>query len=315
MRDDPHLPPATRETIRETAARLGYIPNKMASSLRSGKSHVVAVIVNDLHNQHFCQMLGKMDAELQSAGYCLLILCMQLNEALAEQLINTAISLSVDGILYFPHMTSQTQIESMELNHMPFVLLDRHIQNVTADCVRCDDENGGYIAGKRLAELGHKKYLYLSGLDLSSSQVDRMSGFRRAMKEYGIPDENIRVVPGEVAEEALSKGRISDLLYPLDYTAIVSFRDELTYPAYNALRAKGISIPGDISIVSFDNLYGGNPNLRPLTSIYAAENDVASEGVKVLLERISNPDLPVQTKTLPVRIFNETATAGPAKQL
>ena len=53
MRNDPHLPPATRQLIRETAERLGYIPNKMASSLRSGKSHVVAVIVNDLHNQHF----------------------------------------------------------------------------------------------------------------------------------------------------------------------------------------------------------------------------------------------------------------------
>ena len=59
MRNDPHIPHTTRKLIREAAKRLGYIPNKMASSLRSGKSHVVAVIVNDLHNQHFCQMLGK----------------------------------------------------------------------------------------------------------------------------------------------------------------------------------------------------------------------------------------------------------------
>ena len=181
MRNDPHLPPDTIKMIRETADRLGYIPNKIASSLRSGKSHIVAVIVNDLHNQHFCQMLGKMDAELQSAGYSLLILCMQLDETLAKQLINTAISLSVDGILYFPHMRSQTQIESMQTNHMPFVLLDRRIQDVTTDCVRCDDENGGYLAGMHLAKLGHKRYLYLSGLDLSSSQIDRLAGFRRAM--------------------------------------------------------------------------------------------------------------------------------------
>ena len=112
MRNDPHLPEGTRKMIRETAARLGYIPNKVASSLRSGKSHVIAVIVNDLHNQHFCQMLGKMDAELQKAGYSLLILCMQLNEELAEQQINTAISLSVDGILYFPHMRSRTPVRT-----------------------------------------------------------------------------------------------------------------------------------------------------------------------------------------------------------
>ena len=313
MRNDPRLPESTRQTIREAAARLGYIPNKMASSLRSGKSHVVAVIVNDLHNQHFCQMLGKMDAELQSAGYSLLILCMQLNEELAEQLINTAISLSVDGILYFPHMRSQTPVRLMQDNNMPFVLLDRRIQDVTPDCVRCDDEQGGYLAGKHLAELGHKKYLYLSGLDISSSQIDRLAGFKRAMKEYCIPDENVRIVSGETAEDALSRGHIADLLYPMDYTAIVSFRDELAYPAVNALQENGFSVPGDISVISFDNLYGGNPNLRPLTSIYAAESDVASEGVKILLDRINNPELPVQAKILPVLIYNKQATTAEAK--
>ncbi len=313
MRDDPHLPESTRQTIREVAARLGYIPNKMASSLRSGKSHVVAVIVNDLHNQHFCQMLGKMDAELQNAGYSLLILCMQLNEKLAEQLINTAISLSVDGILYFPHMEATASIEIMQNNHMPFVLLDRRIQNMTADCVRCDDEQGGWLAGKHLADLGHRKYLFLSGLNISSSQIDRLAGFKRAMKEYGISDENIRIVPGEIAEDALSRGCIAELLDPVDYTAIVSFRDELAYPAVNALRAKGLAVPEDISIISFDNLSGGNPNLSPLTSIYAKESDVASEGVKVLLERIQNARLPQRTEILPVCVYNESATTGPVK--
>ena len=313
MRNDPRLPEVTRQTIREAASRLGYIPNKMASSLRSGKSHVIAVIVNDLHNQHFCQMLGKMDAELQSAGYSLLILCMQLNEELAQQLINTAISLSVDGILYFPHLRSQTPIQSMLDSHIPFVLLDRRVEDFTVDTVRCDDENGGYIAGNYLAGLGHRKYLYLSGLDISSSQIDRLAGFKRAMREHGIPEENIRIIPGEIAEDALSNGRIADLLYPLDYTAIVSFRDELAYPAVNALRDQGVSVPGDISVISLDNLVGGNPNLLPLTSIYAEEIDVAGEGVRTLLERIEDPNLPARTKILPVKIFNENATTGTAK--
>ena len=282
MRNDPRLPEVTRQTIREAASRLGYIPNKMASSLRSGKSHVIAVIVNDLHNQHFCQMLGKMDAELQSAGYSLLILCMQLNEELAQQLINTAISLSVDGILYFPHLRSQTPIQSMLDSHIPFVLLDRRVEDFTVDTVRCDDENGGYIAGNYLAGLGHRKYLYLSGLDISSSQIDRLAGFKRAMREHGIPEENIRIIPGD-------------------------------YPAVNALRDQGVSVPGDISVISFDNLVGGNPNLLPLTSIYAEEIDVAGEGVRTLLERIEDPNLPARTKILPVKIFNQNATTGTAK--
>ena len=66
-------------------------------------------------------------------------------------------------------------------------------------------------------------------------------------------------------------------------------------------------------IISFDNLSGSNPNLLPLTSIYAADRDVASEGVKTLLRRIDEPQLPVQTMILPVNIFNKEATTGPVK--
>ena len=81
----------------------------------------------------------------------------------------------------------------------------------------------------------------------------------------------------------------------------------------NALRGQGYSVPGDISVISFDNLSGGNPNLLPLTSIYAAESDVASEGVKTLLRRIDEPELPFQTMILPVSIYNEDDTTGPVK--
>ena len=313
LRDDRRLSDATRSLIRETADRMGYIPNTMASSLRSGRSRMIAVIVNDLHNQHYCDLINRMDRELRAQGYTLMILCMQLEDELAEKLIHTAISLSVDGILYFPSFGQRHYIEYMTANRMPFVLLDRRVSELDADTVRCDDELGGYLAGQHLARLGHRHFLFLSGVDLSSSQIDRLAGFRRAMREHGIPEENIRVIPGEQAEDALSSGQIADLLFPLDYTAIVSFRDELAYPAVNALRTNGVAVPGDVSVISFDNLYGGNPNLLPLTSIFAAESDVAAEGVKVLLDRIGNRNSPVQTKILPVRIFNENATTGPAK--
>ena len=310
MRDDPRLPEVTRQTIREAASRLGYIPNKMASSLRSGKSHVIAVIVNDLHDQHFCQMLGKMDAELQSAGYSLLILCMQLNEELAQQLINTAISLSVDGILYFPHLRSQTPIQSMLDSHIPFVLLDRRVEDFTVDTVRCDDENGGYIAGNYLAGLGHRKFLYLSGLDISSSQIDRLSGFMKAIRENNIPEENVNVIPGVRVEDALLGNNLSDLIFPVDYTAIVCFRDEVAYPVINALHGNGVSIPRDVSVISFDNLYAENPSRPPVTSIYSADKNIAALGVGMLLERIGGSTVPPRNIVLPVSIFDH-GTTGP----
>ena len=129
LRGDPRLPESTRAKIREAAVRMGYIRNSLASTLRSGRSGNIAVIVNDVHNLHFCNMLTVMDSELRQAGYNIMVLCMGLNEELGEHLIRSAISQSVDGILYFPYMNNPEHIEVMRKNHVPFVLLDRRIND------------------------------------------------------------------------------------------------------------------------------------------------------------------------------------------
>ncbi len=314
LRDDPRLPEKTREKIRRAAIGMGYIRNSLASTLRSGKSGNVAVIVNDIRNLHFCSMLSKIDAELRRAGYNMMVLCMQLNEDLGEQMIHSAISQSVDGILYFPYYNNTAHIEYMESNGVPFVLLDRRIEGKITDVARCDDAQGGYIAGCHLAGLGHRKYLFLSGVNQSSSQIDRLEGFLRAMKEHGIPDSDIRVVPGGTVEDALNEGRIGELLFPMDYTAVISFRDEVSYPVLLALNEKRIRIPEDVSIVSFDHLTGEIPYLPRLTSIYADGESVAVHGVRLLLNRIADRGLPPQVRVLPVRLFDEGTTAPPRKE-
>ena len=304
---------STRAKIREAAVRMGYIRNSLASTLRSGRSGNIAVIVNDVHNLHFCNMLTVMDSELRQAGYNIMVLCMGLNEELGEHLIRSAISQSVDGILYFPYMNNRSHIEIMQKNNMPFVLLDRRIQDIVTDNVRCDDRQGGFLAGVHLAGLGHKKYLFLSGENRSSSQIDRLEGFMQAMSEYGIPESNIRVVPGEKVEAALADSTLRELLFPLDYTALVSFRDEVSYPVMLELADMGLEIPKDISIVSFDHLRGDIPYLPKLTSIFSEGQSVASNGVRLLLNRIEHPDLPPQVIVLPVRLFDEGTAAPPAK--
>ena len=313
LRGDPRLPESTREKIRAAAVQMGYIRNSLASTLRSGRSGNIAVIVNDVHNLHFCNMLTVMDSELRQAGYNIMVLCMGLNEELGEHLIRSAISQSVDGILYFPYMNNRSHIEIMQKNNMPFVLLDRRIQDIVTDNVRCDDRQGGFLAGVHLAGLGHKKYLFMSGENRSSSQIDRLEGFMQAMREYGIPESNIRVVPGEKAEAALADSTLRELLFPLDYTALVSFRDEVSYPVMLELADMGLEIPKDISIVSFDHLRGDIPYLPKLTSIFSEGQSVASNGVRLLLNRIEHPDLPPQVIVLPVRLFDEGTAAPPAK--
>ncbi len=312
LRNDAKITKATQDKILASAKRLGYVPNLLASTLRSGTSHIVAVIVNDLHNQHFTIMLSKIDEELRKAGYNMMVLCMQLNEELGERLIHIAVSHLVDGILYFPYHNNSKHIEYMQKHNMPFVLIDRWIQGVTADCVRCDDEMGGYLAGRHLIELGHKKFLRLAGVLASSSEIDRSKGLARALSEAGLSSDCVRVVPWEQSEEAIAEGSYDQIMMPLDYTAVFSFSDELAYHALNALNLLKVSIPEEVSLISFDHIHSGILYLPRLTSIYATEGeDVALSAVRMLLNRIKTPGVDPQTKIIQVKVYDEGTTASP----
>lgn len=312
MRDDEKLPVETREKIRDMALNMGYIPNSLASTLRSGTSRIVAVIVNDVRNQHFSIMLSKIDESLRQAGYITMILCMQLSEEMGERLIQTALSHSVAGILYFPFHENRKHIEQM-MNHVPFVLVDRWIRGVEADCARCDDEMGGYLAGRHLAALGHRRFLHLAGVIASSSELDRYKGFVRALAEADLPAEAVRTVEWDVLDRTIRNNTYEKVLIPLDYTAIFAFSDELAYHALNALSAMKISVPDDVSIISFDHIRSGILYMPRLTSIYAAEDHVAYSAVRLLLSRMKNPNSPVQTDILPVKIYDEGTTAPPRR--
>jgi LacI family transcriptional regulator len=146
----------------------------------------------------------------------------------------------------------------------------------------------------------------------NSSQIERLSGFLQAVREAGVSEDNIRIIPGAQVEDALARNNIGQLLYPIDYTAIVSFRDEVSYPVMHVLQEHGISIPKEVSVISFDNLRAENPSRPALTSIYT-EQSIAEIGVKLLLERIADQSLPPRSVILPVRIFDGGTTAPPCR--
>ena len=128
MRDDPRLPATTRLKIREAAEKLGYIPNTLASSLRSGRRNTVAVIINDVRNLHFCRMLSRLDPELRNADYNEMILCTRSDGALSMQMVQAAISQSMDGVIYFPNLGDRKKIEYIQAHGIPLVLMDRYAE-------------------------------------------------------------------------------------------------------------------------------------------------------------------------------------------
>jgi LacI family transcriptional regulator len=313
MRGDERLPQATRDRITAIANRMGYIPNIPASSLRSKSTRTFALIVNDIHNQHYSILLSEMDNHLRALNYNMMIMCMKLDERLAESLIQVAISLSVDGIFYFPYHGHREHIDMMRNNNMPFVLIDRWIEGVSADTVRCDDETGGYLAGKHLLQLGHRRFLFVAGVLTCSSQLDRQRGFMRALSEYGLTESAVRVLAWENYLQAIADEALGQALMPLTYTGVVTFSDEIGYHVLNAFGTLRVRVPDDVSVISFDHIHGGIPYLPSLTSIASEQGELASRAVHALCDRVQMPNLATQVALLPVRIYDEGTTAPPRR--
>lgn len=308
LRNDEKLPENTRRTIQQLAREMGYVPNRSARALRYGSSRTIAVIVNDINNPYYANLLSQMDQELKARNYYLMILCVQLDEELADAMIQLAISQSVDGILFFPFSNAH-HIRTLHESGIPFVLIDRWIPGVEADIARIDDFGGGYALTRHLLDLGHREFLYMAGPFVNSSQIDRQNGIVQALREAGVePEEHLRLIgwddiPGDATPE-----EVAPLLEPFDYTAIVAFNDVLAYHAFNALNARGLRVPEDISLVGFDHIRWRNTYLPPLTSIAVAEKGVASAAIEMLFERMKNPDLPFRHRIIPVRIHMDGTT-------
>jgi len=308
LRNDKKLPENTRISIQRLAREMGYVPNSSAQALRLGSSRTIAVIVNDINNPYYANMLSQIDQLLKEKNYRPMILCTQLDEELASAMIQLAVSHLVDGILFFP-FNNVRHIQELHASGIPFVLLDRWIPNAKADIARIDDYSGGYTLCRHLLDLGHRRLLYMAGPFVNSSQVDRENGIVDALEQAGLdPATHLRILPWNSIPDDASHASIMELLKPVDYTGILAFNDVLAYHAMNALFTAGYRVPDDISLAGFDYIRSRNTYLPPLTSIAVGEQSVAKAAIDLLFDRIDQPELPYRHHILPVQLHIDGTT-------
>ena len=312
LRGDSRLPEETIRRIRESAYTIGYIRNNLASSLRSGKSNVIAIIIEDLQNQHYSYLLDMLSLYLSRNGYRVMILTSRndldpnarADDGLSAS-VDYAIAHAVDGVLFFPNRDSFASAKTLQKNNIPLVLIDREIDGVESDIVRLDDYEGGRIAARQLLEQGHRRLVYMAGPLENGSQYLREKGFFDVLKEQGISKDQVLILPHRVVMQSIEEHALDELLFPVEYTGVFAFNDQIAYYVLNCLRDNEINVPEDVSVIGFDNIRARYPYMMPLSSIGdEEETDMPGEAVRLLLERIEDPVRPVRSIILPVRYYD-----------
>ena len=304
LRGDQKLPEKTRSLISQTAQEMGYIRNMSAQTLRLGRSHTVAIIINAINNPYYTNMASDINLYLNQNGFNMMLFCCKNDENLAEQMIQLSISMCVDGILFFPFSSSKHIIQ-LENSGIPFVVMDRWIEGLSYNNVRLDDESGGYEAARMLLEYGHRDILYIAGPYINSSQGDRQRGIFRAFDEYRVDRSKLRVLPWSMLPGQGEAGEYYPLLLPLNYTAMIAYNDDIAYHCMNELRMHGIRVPEEISMIGFDHIRRHNSSFPLLNSVTAKEQTVSEVAVKVLLEQMQDVHMKKANIVLPIVVHDD----------
>lgn len=309
LHDKPDISEETKAYIQKTAEEMGYIVNASASSLRSGKTKSVAVIVGDISNPHFSIMIKEIEHALRLEGYTAFIFNTDENEEIERNAIRSAKSKNADGIILCPVQKTTENVDYLETLGIPCVLIGRHFDTQrSAGYVVCDDENSGYLAAEHLILNHHRNILFMNGPSYISSSKERLRGALRAARDYGLDDTAVRCREISVTVHDDTSWLSEIFSSNQDCSAVICFSDFLAMEAVWVLRKMGRRIPQDMSVIGFDNIESKFYLPLMLTSITSSKTKMSQSAVKLLMEMLEE-NLPPRGIVLPTELIQRESTA------
>ena len=177
--------PKTAEKVRTAAAQLGYRPNVLARSLKSGKSRIIGLVVAYLENYFYPEMVERLSTELQKVGYHVLIFLAPVNSVNVDQVIREIMDYQVDGIVMASVSMSSELVARCAATGIPVVLFNRAHEDKNLSSVTSDNFAGGRALADYLCGTGHTRIAYIAGFTGASTQIDREAGFRAGLAAAG----------------------------------------------------------------------------------------------------------------------------------
>ncbi len=293
----------TSRRIREAVRRLGYAPNLVAKSLRVRETRTIGVVTSDSSDLLFSKMIKGIVDAAAAADYSVIIANTNQSEEMESKAIRTLLNKRIDGIvLAAPFRVDRRRLAEIAGFGTPAVLLMRSTR-LPVDFVASDNYQGGYEALSYLVGGGHRDIRLLSLPRGHENGEERLEGYRRAMFDHGVPyrEEDVVFVRPEVgcgyrAMAGLIEGGVRT-------GTIVCACDIIAVGAIQAALDAGIEVPGAMRFCGYDDIEMLDYLHVPLTTMRQQVYEMGREGVRLLLERMANPDLPPVRKRLPCEMI------------
>jgi len=316
LHGSPLISDETVERIRQIAVEMGYSPSAAARSLKTNRSHALGVIVSNIDDPFFGEILQGIEEIAQGHGYSLLMAASQHNPEREQAIVQDMRERHVDGLVICSASFSAEQRRKLLEYGIPIVLVNNQAAEEYRYSIYHDDVDGSRQITRHLIELGHQHIAYLGNSLSGRTTLDRLTGFRQEMDSAGlaVQDEYVYEVPGSRPEDGLAALEYF-LALPERPTALFCFNDMLAIGVLNGLHVAGIRVPEDISVVGFDNIVFSTYTNPPLTTLDQPKRYIGAEAARLilgLLDPLTDKEVPEQQiKRLKGRLLVRQSTAPP----
>lgn len=299
LRGDPRVTDATQRRVTDAATKLGYIPSERGRSLSTRRTRQAGVVVDDLSNPFYLQLLDALHLELGAGGVRMLVFTSQADgHGSVERLMDG----SIDGVVLTTTLIGSPLPLELQRRRFPFVLLNREVDGIAADTCVADNVAGARDVAAELAKLGHRSLGAILGPAETTTGRDREAGFRTELAEHGLRLAGDRVRRGSFSFETGYHG-LADLLDAAERpTAVFCANDVVAMGALNAARSRGIEIPRDLTLIGFDDIVMAAWELFRLTTVRQDIERMARTAATLLVQRIAAPARPSERVVLPAEL-------------
>jgi len=308
LRDEDSVKPETKAVIKAIAQELKYVPNRVATSLRLGRTNTIGIVSADSSNPFFAEVVTGIELAAREASYHILLANTEEDPALELEAMRLLVGRQIDGLLLMPVCGERSNAEYLRSLALPFVLVGRWLPGFEDHAVLTDEYEKSKEITSRFIANGHRDILHLSGPSAVSSSMDRVRGYRDALAEAGLPIRESLIVETSGHTEDGHREINALIRKELPFSAVFAFNDLVAIGALRALKEAGLRVPKDVEVMGYDDLDFSRYLHHSLSSVRIPKQLLGRATFAELLAHIRNSGFPYQKKVIESRIMERETT-------
>lgn len=290
MANHPSVAESTRQRVLEAAEALGYRPNALARSLITGRSGLIALVSTSMANPFYADVVREFSERLQKHGLQLLLFSVPTHDNF-DDVIRKVFEYDVDGMIVVSSALSSRAVLQCRDAGLPLLLFNRVVEDAGIDMVCCDNVEGGRTIASFLYQHGHRSFGFISGVEDTSTNRDRLKGYSEQLSELGVTQ--LRIERGDYTYAAGREAAIRMAVHKDRPDAIFCANDIMAIGALDGLRVElNLRVPEDMSIIGFDDITMASWSGIDLTTVRQPRNRMIDASLNILLDKLSGSGKP-----------------------